>query len=90
MFLFQIEYNRKKVETDARMTKILITSLMPNSTYEFYVSCPNGTEGGPKHRLVARTAPSILVSKPELDMRREPDNTVTIILPPLVTREVIR
>uniref|UniRef100_A0A8B9LCA9 protein-tyrosine-phosphatase n=1 Tax=Astyanax mexicanus TaxID=7994 RepID=A0A8B9LCA9_ASTMX len=81
----QIEYNRQKVNIDARMTKELITNLRPNSTYEFHISCPlDSSDGGSRHRLVARTAPSIPVNKPELDTQREPDNTITIILPPLM------
>ncbi|XP_072516045.1 receptor-type tyrosine-protein phosphatase S isoform X9 [Salminus brasiliensis] len=85
-----IEYNRQKLDIDARMTKVLITNLRSNSTYEFRISCPDNSEGGSRHRLVARTAPSILVNKPELDTRREPDNTVTIILPPLENREMVK
>ncbi|KAK3533292.1 hypothetical protein QTP70_014300 [Hemibagrus guttatus] len=85
-----IEYNRQKVDIDARMTKALITNLRANSTYEFRITCMDSGDGGPRHRLVARTAPSILNSKPELDVRREPDNTVTIILPQLETRDTIK
>uniref|UniRef100_W5LQD4 protein-tyrosine-phosphatase n=1 Tax=Astyanax mexicanus TaxID=7994 RepID=W5LQD4_ASTMX len=87
----KIEYNRQKVNIDARMTKELITNLRPNSTYEFHISCPlDSSDGGSRHRLVARTAPSIPVNKPELDTQREPDNTITIILPPLQNREMIK
>ncbi|XP_058256378.1 receptor-type tyrosine-protein phosphatase S isoform X9 [Hemibagrus wyckioides] len=85
-----IEYNRQKVDIDARMTKALITNLRANSTYEFRITCLDSGDGGPRHRLVARTAPSLLNSKPELDVRREPDNTVTIILPQLETRDTIK
>ncbi|XP_060738332.1 receptor-type tyrosine-protein phosphatase S isoform X8 [Tachysurus vachellii] len=85
-----IEYHRQKVDIDARMTKALITNLRANSTYEFRITCLDSGEGGPRHRLVARTAPSILNSKPELDVRREPDNTVTVILPQLETRDTIK
>ncbi|KAM9461791.1 receptor-type tyrosine-protein phosphatase S isoform 3-T5 [Clarias gariepinus] len=85
-----IEYNRQKVDIDARMTKALITNLRANSSYEFHITCPDSGNGGPRHWLVARTAPSILTIKPELDVRREPDNTVTIILPQLDTREIIK
>ncbi|XP_037401428.1 receptor-type tyrosine-protein phosphatase S isoform X12 [Pygocentrus nattereri] len=85
-----IDYSRQKVDIDARMTKALITNLRPNTTYEFHIACPDSSDGGPRLRAAARTAPSILVNKPELDMRREPDNTVTIILPPLETRDMIK
>ncbi|XP_053539017.1 receptor-type tyrosine-protein phosphatase S isoform X8 [Ictalurus punctatus] len=85
-----IEYNRQKVDIDARMTKALITNLRANSTYEFRITCPDSGDGGPRHRLVARTAPFILTNKPELDVRREPDNTVSIILPQLETKDMIK
>lgn len=78
------------MDIDARMTKALISNLRANSTYEFRITCLDSGNGGPKHRLVARTAPSILINKPELDVRREPDNTVIIILPQLETRDMIR
>uniref|UniRef100_A0AAR2JBQ1 protein-tyrosine-phosphatase n=1 Tax=Pygocentrus nattereri TaxID=42514 RepID=A0AAR2JBQ1_PYGNA len=62
------------------MTKALITNLRPNTTYEFHIACPDSSDGGPRLRAAARTAPSILVNKPELDMRREPDNTMYSII----------
>ncbi|XP_051979720.1 receptor-type tyrosine-protein phosphatase S-like isoform X5 [Xyrauchen texanus] len=85
-----IEYNRQKVAVDARMTKTLITNLRPNTTYEFRITCQESSEGGPKHKLVARTAPPILVRKPELDQKREPDNTLTILFPLLETKDMIK
>ncbi|XP_046712786.1 receptor-type tyrosine-protein phosphatase S isoform X19 [Silurus meridionalis] len=85
-----IEYNRQKLDIDARMTKALITNLRANSTYEFRITCLDSGDGGPRHRLVARTAPSILTNKPELDVRREPDNSVTMVLPQLETRNMIK
>lgn len=57
----QIEYNRQKVDIDARMTKALITNLRPNVTYEFRITCQESSDGGPKHKLIARTAPPILI-----------------------------
>ncbi|XP_066503468.1 receptor-type tyrosine-protein phosphatase S isoform X4 [Hoplias malabaricus] len=85
-----IEYSRQKLTIDARMTKVLIPNLRPNSTYEFQIACPDNTEPGPRHRVVARTSPSILLNKPELNMRKEPDNLVTINLAPLETRDMIK
>ncbi|XP_062868438.1 receptor-type tyrosine-protein phosphatase S isoform X3 [Trichomycterus rosablanca] len=84
-----IEYNRQKVDIDARMTKALVTNLRPNSTYEFRVTCQDSGDGGPRHRLVARTAPSVFNSKPELN-RRETDNSLTLVLPQLETRDIIK
>lgn len=86
----QIEYNRQKVDIDARMTKALITNLRPNSTYEFRITCQESSDGGPKHKLIARTAPPILVRKPELDLKRESDSTLTIVFPPLESKELIK
>uniref|UniRef100_A0A672PX01 protein-tyrosine-phosphatase n=1 Tax=Sinocyclocheilus grahami TaxID=75366 RepID=A0A672PX01_SINGR len=85
-----IEYHRQKVDIDARMTKALITNLRPNSTYEFRITCQESSDGGPKHKLIARTAPPILVRKPELDLKREPDSTLTIVFPLLESKELIK
>ncbi|XP_051550635.1 receptor-type tyrosine-protein phosphatase S-like isoform X9 [Myxocyprinus asiaticus] len=85
-----IEYNRQKVAVDARMTKTLISNLRPNTTYEFRITCQENSEGGPKHKLVARTAPPILIRKPELDLKREPDSTLAILFPPLETKDMIK
>lgn len=86
----QIEYNRQKVDIDARMTKTLITNLRPNVTYEFRITCQESSDGGPKHKLIARTAPPILVRKPELDLKREPDSSLTIVFPPLENKDLIK
>lgn len=86
----QIEYNRQKVDIDARMTKTLITNLRPNVTYEFRITCQDSRDGGPKHKLTARTAPPILVRKPELDLKREPDSTLTIVFPPMENKDLIK
>ncbi|XP_059424964.1 receptor-type tyrosine-protein phosphatase S-like isoform X15 [Carassius carassius] len=85
-----LEYNRQKIDIDARMNKALITNLRPNSTYEVRITCQESSDGGPKHKLIARTAPHILVRKPELDLKREPDSTLTIVLPPLESKELIK
>uniref|UniRef100_A0A8C1YM65 protein-tyrosine-phosphatase n=1 Tax=Cyprinus carpio TaxID=7962 RepID=A0A8C1YM65_CYPCA len=80
---------RCMVDIDARMTKALITNLRPNSTYEFRITCQESSDGGPKHKLIARTAPPILVRKPEFDLKREPDSTLTIVFPPLESKETV-
>ncbi|KAK9967134.1 hypothetical protein ABG768_001546 [Culter alburnus] len=89
-FRCMIEYNRQKVDIDARMTKTLITNLRPNVTYEFRITCQDSRDGGPKHKLTARTAPPILVRKPELDLKREPDSTLTIVFPPMENKDLIK
>ncbi|XP_067271384.1 receptor-type tyrosine-protein phosphatase S isoform X34 [Pseudorasbora parva] len=85
-----IEYNRQKVDIDARLTKALITNLRPNLTYEFRITCQESSDGGPKHKLIARTSPPILVRKPELDPKSEQDSMPTIILPPLEAKDLIK
>uniref|UniRef100_A0A673CHL0 protein-tyrosine-phosphatase n=1 Tax=Sphaeramia orbicularis TaxID=375764 RepID=A0A673CHL0_9TELE len=62
-----IEYNRQKMDVDARQMRVLVTGLRHNTTYEFRVACQESMDGGPRHRVVARTAPLILVKKPKLD-----------------------
>uniref|UniRef100_A0A3B3STT5 protein-tyrosine-phosphatase n=1 Tax=Paramormyrops kingsleyae TaxID=1676925 RepID=A0A3B3STT5_9TELE len=76
---FRCSYNRQKMEVDARATKVLITSLRPNTTYDFRITCQEDNVGGLRHRVVARTAPPIPVKKPEIDLGREPDNTISVV-----------
>uniref|UniRef100_A0A8C9WXW8 protein-tyrosine-phosphatase n=1 Tax=Sander lucioperca TaxID=283035 RepID=A0A8C9WXW8_SANLU len=73
-----IEYNRQKMDVDARQMRVLVTGLKHNTTYEFRVTCQESMDGGPRHRVVARTAPLILVKKPKLDIYAEPDNMPTM------------
>ncbi|KAM4575175.1 receptor-type tyrosine-protein phosphatase S isoform 1-T3 [Fundulus diaphanus] len=83
-----IEYNRQKMDVDATKLKAYITGLRHNSTYEFRVTCQESKEGGPRHRVVARTAPLILVKKPKLDIYAEPENMLTMSFPPLNSKDV--
>ncbi|XP_041745678.2 receptor-type tyrosine-protein phosphatase S isoform X5 [Coregonus clupeaformis] len=87
-FRCTIEYNRQKMDVDARLTKALVTSLRPNTTYEFRVTCQENTESGPRHRVVARTAPPILVKKPKLDLYSEPDNILTMGFAPVESKGI--
>ncbi|XP_061093976.1 receptor-type tyrosine-protein phosphatase S-like isoform X2 [Conger conger] len=89
-FKCTIEYNRLKVDVDAKQTKALITNLKANNTYDFRITCQDQTTGGLRHRVVARTAPPILVKKPELEQNREPDSSLTITFPALETKEMIK
>ncbi|XP_056269811.1 receptor-type tyrosine-protein phosphatase S-like isoform X2 [Pseudoliparis swirei] len=83
-----IEYNRQKMDVDARQMRVLVTGLKHNTTYEFRVACQESLDGGPRHRVVARTAPLILVKKPKLDIYAEPDNMLTMSFPPVDTKAV--
>ncbi|XP_028977528.1 receptor-type tyrosine-protein phosphatase S isoform X20 [Esox lucius] len=87
-FRCTIEYNRQKMDVDARLTKALVTGLRPNTTYEFRISCQDNTEGAPRHRVVARTAPPILVKKPRLDLYSEPDNILTMGFAPVDGKDI--
>ncbi|XP_048832209.1 receptor-type tyrosine-protein phosphatase S isoform X4 [Brienomyrus brachyistius] len=89
-FRCSVEYNRQKMEVDARATKVLITNLRPNTTYDFRITCQEDNVGGLRHRVVARTAPPILLKKPEIDLGREPDNTISIVFPSLEAKDMIR
>uniref|UniRef100_A0A1A7X8Q7 protein-tyrosine-phosphatase n=1 Tax=Iconisemion striatum TaxID=60296 RepID=A0A1A7X8Q7_9TELE len=83
-----VEYNRQKMDVDARQLKMFITGLRPNTTYEFRVTCQESMDGGPRHRVVARTAPHILVKKPKLDIYAEPENILTMSFPPVSSKDV--
>uniref|UniRef100_A0A3B5BBQ9 protein-tyrosine-phosphatase n=1 Tax=Stegastes partitus TaxID=144197 RepID=A0A3B5BBQ9_9TELE len=65
---YKCTYNRQKMDVDARQMRVLVTGLRHNTTYEFRVTCQESVDGGPRHRVVARTAPLILVKKPKLDI----------------------
>ncbi|XP_061884672.1 receptor-type tyrosine-protein phosphatase S-like [Entelurus aequoreus] len=83
-----IEYNRQKMDVDARQLKAFITGLRHNTTYEFRVTCQESMDSGPKHRVVAKTAPLILVRKPKLDIYAEPDDILTMSFPPVDGKDV--
>uniref|UniRef100_A0A8C5DK72 protein-tyrosine-phosphatase n=1 Tax=Gouania willdenowi TaxID=441366 RepID=A0A8C5DK72_GOUWI len=83
-----IEYNRQKMDIDARKLKALISGLRHNTTYEFRVTCQESMSGGPSHRVVARTAPLLLVKKPRLDIYAEPDNMLTMSFPAFESKDV--
>uniref|UniRef100_A0A8C6Q452 protein-tyrosine-phosphatase n=1 Tax=Nothobranchius furzeri TaxID=105023 RepID=A0A8C6Q452_NOTFU len=83
-----IEYNRQKMDVDARQLKMFITGLRPNTTYEFRVTCQESMDGGPRHRVVARTAPHILVKKPKLDIYAE--NFYVVVVPLKTTTGTVK
>ncbi|XP_061540305.1 receptor-type tyrosine-protein phosphatase S isoform X4 [Phycodurus eques] len=83
-----IEYNGQKMDVDARKLKVIVTGLRHNTTYEFRVTCQESMDGGPRHRVVARTAPLILVKKPKLDIYAEPNNILTMSFPPVNGKDV--
>uniref|UniRef100_A0A8C2GHQ8 protein-tyrosine-phosphatase n=1 Tax=Cyprinus carpio TaxID=7962 RepID=A0A8C2GHQ8_CYPCA len=82
----QVEYNRQKMEVDARLRKAVIPNLQPDTSYDFKITSPGGNMGGLRHRIHAKTSPPILIRRPEVDHTRETEATVTIILPSLDTR----
>uniref|UniRef100_A0AAQ4QPE2 protein-tyrosine-phosphatase n=1 Tax=Gasterosteus aculeatus aculeatus TaxID=481459 RepID=A0AAQ4QPE2_GASAC len=76
---YKCTYNRQKMDVDARQMRVLVTGLKHNTTYEFRVTCQDSTDGGPRHRVVAKTAPLILVKKPKLDIYAE--NFYVVVVP---------
>ncbi|KAJ3600065.1 hypothetical protein NHX12_034017, partial [Muraenolepis orangiensis] len=82
-----IEYNRHKIDIDARQLKALVSGLRPNSTYEFRVTCMESVDGGTRHRVAARTAPLMLAKKPKLDIDPEPDSALTISFLPVENKD---
>lgn len=75
------------MDVDARQMRVLVTGLRHNTTYQFTVTCQESMDGGPKHRVVARTAPLILVKKPKLDIYTESDNML-MSFPPIDSKDV--
>lgn len=76
------------MDVDARQLRVLITGLRHNTTYEFRVTCQESMDGGPRHRVVARTAPLILLKKPKLDLFAESDSTLTMSFPTVDIQDV--
>ncbi|XP_043118906.1 receptor-type tyrosine-protein phosphatase S isoform X1 [Puntigrus tetrazona] len=89
-YRFTVEYNRQKMEVDARLRKAVIPNLQPDTSYDFKITSPEGNMGGLRHRIHAKTSPPILIRRPEVDHTRETEATVTIILPSLDTRSNVR
>ncbi|XP_052404354.1 receptor-type tyrosine-protein phosphatase S isoform X3 [Carassius gibelio] len=89
-YRFTVEYNRQKMEVDARLRKAVIPNLQPDTSYDFKITSPEGNMGGLRHRIHAKTSPPILIRRPEVDHTRETEATVTIILPSLDPRSSVR
>ncbi|XP_047223785.1 receptor-type tyrosine-protein phosphatase S-like isoform X3 [Girardinichthys multiradiatus] len=90
-YRFIVEYNRQKMEVDARLKKAVIPNLQPDTSYDFKITAPEGNMGGLRHRITAKTSPPITIRRPEIDQsRRETEATVTIILPLLETRMPVK
>uniref|UniRef100_A0AAQ5YHU3 protein-tyrosine-phosphatase n=1 Tax=Amphiprion ocellaris TaxID=80972 RepID=A0AAQ5YHU3_AMPOC len=89
-YRFTVEYNRQKMEVDARLRKAVIPNLQPDTSYDFKITAPEGNMGGLRHRITAKTSPPITIRRPEIDHTRETETTVTIILPSLETRTPVK
>nr|XP_019964270.1 PREDICTED: receptor-type tyrosine-protein phosphatase S-like isoform X5 [Paralichthys olivaceus] len=89
-YRFTVEYNRQKMEVDARLRKAVIPNLQPNTSYDFKITAPEGNMGGLRHRITAKTSPPITIRRPEIDHTRDTETTVTIILPSLENRTPVK
>ncbi|KAJ3594548.1 hypothetical protein NHX12_003855 [Muraenolepis orangiensis] len=89
-YRFTVEYNRQKMEVDARLRKAVIPNLQPDTSYDFKITSPEGNMGGLRHRISAKTSPPITIRRPEVDHTRDSETTVTIILPSLETRTPVK
>ncbi|XP_041658752.1 receptor-type tyrosine-protein phosphatase S-like isoform X18 [Cheilinus undulatus] len=89
-YRFTVEYNRQKMEVDARLRKAVIPNLQADTSYDFKITAPEGNMGGLRHRISAKTSPPITIRRPEIDHTRDTETTVTIILPSLETRSPVK
>uniref|UniRef100_A0A668AKC1 protein-tyrosine-phosphatase n=1 Tax=Myripristis murdjan TaxID=586833 RepID=A0A668AKC1_9TELE len=89
-YRFTVEYNRQKMEVDARLRKAVIPNLQPDTSYDFKITSPEGNMGGLRHRIHAKTSPPITIRRPEIDHTRDTETTVTIILPSLEGRTPVK
>lgn len=78
------------MEVDARLRKAVIPNLQPNTSYDFKITAPEGNPGGLRHRISAKTSPTITIRRPEIDRTRDSETTVTLILPSLENRSPIK
>uniref|UniRef100_A0AAZ3PG44 protein-tyrosine-phosphatase n=1 Tax=Oncorhynchus tshawytscha TaxID=74940 RepID=A0AAZ3PG44_ONCTS len=83
---FTVEYNRQKMEVDAKLRKAVIPNLQPDTDYDFKITSSEGNMGGLRHRIHAKTSPPIAIRRPEIDHTRDTETTITIILPSLENR----
>ncbi|XP_034146356.1 receptor-type tyrosine-protein phosphatase S isoform X3 [Esox lucius] len=89
-YRFTVEYNRQKMEVDARLRKAVIPNLQPDTDYDFKITSPEGNMGGLRHRIHAKTSPPITIRRPEIDHARDTESTVTIILPSLENHSPVK
>ncbi|XP_056276531.1 receptor-type tyrosine-protein phosphatase S-like [Pseudoliparis swirei] len=89
-YRFTVEYNRQKMEVDARLRKAVIPNLQPDTSYDFKITAPEGNMGGLRHRISAKTSPPIVIRRAEIDHTRDTETTVTIILPSLESRSPVK
>uniref|UniRef100_A0AAR2IYG9 protein-tyrosine-phosphatase n=1 Tax=Pygocentrus nattereri TaxID=42514 RepID=A0AAR2IYG9_PYGNA len=87
---YRFTYNRQKMEVDARLRKAVIPNLLPDTSYDFKITSPEGNMGGLRHRINAKTSPPIAITRPEIDHTRDTETTITIILPSLDPRTTMR
>lgn len=73
---------------DAKKMRVLINGLKHNTSYNFTVTCHESTDGGPRHRVTAKTAPLILLKKPKLDIFSKPDHMLTMSFSPVDVKDV--
>uniref|UniRef100_A0A8C6MBT8 protein-tyrosine-phosphatase n=1 Tax=Nothobranchius furzeri TaxID=105023 RepID=A0A8C6MBT8_NOTFU len=59
-------YNQKMVELDARLKKAVIPNLQPDTSYDFKITAPEDNMGGLRHRITAKTSPTITILKQTL------------------------
>lgn len=68
--------------------RVLINGLKHNTIYNFTVTCQESTDGGPRHRVSAKTAPFITLKKPKLDIYAKPENMLTMSFSPVDVKDV--
>uniref|UniRef100_A0A8D3DK47 protein-tyrosine-phosphatase n=1 Tax=Scophthalmus maximus TaxID=52904 RepID=A0A8D3DK47_SCOMX len=89
--VLQVEYNRQKVEVDARLRKAVIPNLQPDTSYDFKITAPEGNMGGLRHRITAKTSPPITIPVVMLFLLSCSHRNVYVVVVPLRrARGVIR
>lgn len=73
---------------DAKRMRVLINGLKHNTSYNFTVTCQESTDGVPRYRVTARTAPFIALKKPKLDIYTKQENMFTMSFSPVDVKDV--
>ncbi|XP_075759198.1 receptor-type tyrosine-protein phosphatase S isoform X9 [Pelodiscus sinensis] len=87
---YKIQYNELNIDVDVHTTKRLITSLKPNTFYNFVLTNRGNSMGDLQQTVAAQTAPDVLTKRPEVTHKADADGNVVVILPDMKSSEPVQ